>query len=797
MKHFIYPLGGMALTTIWASAALAHDPLTPADVQKFIANGDYQQRLARIRQIAPHQMNESLSRKARYKIAKAALTAQGLSPAEISDRLFGGGRMMAFPFAAQPELRSSGTVRTVTILVDFKDKRAENLLPGLTPDIFQQNIYGTGTAAAQMFVPFESVHSYYQRASQGKVDLQGDVLGWVHLSKNRSEYEPVYPPGADDNERARIDNQAIFDMFSEAMTSLDADHDFAQYDNDNDGDIDLVTFMYAGPDTGWGGFWWAYRWQFFVNDAFNKTFDGKRVHQFVFQFINQRNGNDFAPNTLMHEMGHAFGLADYYDYKPGEGPDGGVGGLDMMDHNWGNQCAFSRWLLDWIEPEVIGAAPPTVKQLTASGSTAIGTKAIAIFPELSRADAPDQEMFMIENRFQVGNDAGQAQMPGSGLLIWHIDATPNADNSNFEMNNSYSARKLIRLMRADSGEDFSDGESASSGTYFRKSMSFTPSSTPNSNDYVGHVSNVSVTDLGDDGEVMEATIGIIPAGPVPTPPPAAPGEVAGAGASAPATTPAVASTAPTTARVALIEREMSSVLSKPAAPQPHAQVVDLAKLEEYLADFSAATPAQMRELWEKTSKNYNLNTAAVPREASALLQLILAQWAAKDGQSAIKAVLELPSGEFRTQSFKQVMDAWAGQNAYRAGEWYFAPEQKQVRESPQLEAGEMFAQKVIRHSGQNSADEAVKAIDQLRHPQEVWGAVQALETLRDNSQLSAAKLDQKLQSLKNNKELVQSIRQFRAAAQKVQSSIRDPEQQRRMRDLMSQHAQSATTSPTK
>src|SRR5205085_10704118 len=117
------------------------------------------------------------------------LRAQGLSAADISNRLFGG-QAMAFPYAARPELRSKGTVRTLTILVDFKDLRAAAVLPGLTSDTVHANIYGSGTPAAAAFAPFESVNAYYRRASEGKVDVQGNVLGWYHFPKNRSEYEP-------------------------------------------------------------------------------------------------------------------------------------------------------------------------------------------------------------------------------------------------------------------------------------------------------------------------------------------------------------------------------------------------------------------------------------------------------------------------------------------------------------------------------------------------------------------------------------------------------------------------------
>src|SRR5262249_45383751 len=139
---------------------------------------------------------------------------------------------------------------------------------------------------------------------------------------------------------------------------------------------------------------------------------------------------------------------------------------------------------------------PTMRQLVASGSTLQGTKAVAIFPNFSNTAAPNQELFIVENRFRVGNDAGPTRNPGDGLLIWHVDARPNAVNNDFLEDNSFSSIKLIRLMRADNGNDFGASEQATSATYFRSPKDFTPSSSPttsNTND--GTLTGVVVKDI--------------------------------------------------------------------------------------------------------------------------------------------------------------------------------------------------------------------------------------------------------------------------------------------------------------
>ncbi|MCB0833149.1 MAG: immune inhibitor A, partial [Bacteroidetes bacterium] len=277
---------GIILISLVATAT-AHTPPQGDDASVLNSTSDIDERFRRMHRLETYRVGAGLKQRVLFKLNRARLEAAGLSPSEIALAL-NRGPLRAFPFQANPELASTGAVRTLTLLIDFEDHQADDHLPGLTAQRISQNIYGSGTSEAQDFVPFESAHEYYRRASEGTLDLQGDVIGWIRLAKNRSEYEPQYPIGASEQQIMRIDNQALFDLISTALDEVDANTDFSQYDNDHDGDIDLITVMYAGPNNGWGGFWWAYRWEFFIPEAFTKKFDGKRLKQFVFQFVKQR-----------------------------------------------------------------------------------------------------------------------------------------------------------------------------------------------------------------------------------------------------------------------------------------------------------------------------------------------------------------------------------------------------------------------------------------------------------------------------------------------------------------------------
>lgn len=603
-------------------------------------------------------MESGLAQRGLFKVRRSQLEAQGVPEAEIATRLVSG-PSAAFPFTAQRELLSEGTVKTLTILVDFSDHESGGLP---TPADFHANIYGTGTSIGKAFEPYESVHEYYRRASNGKVDLQGNVLGWHRLSKERDDYSPQYQPGMTNRQKMEIDNRANFRLFTEALSALDEEHDFSQYDNDNDGDIDLVTVLYAGPPEGWGSFWWAYRWQFYPSltpDAATTTFDGKRLNQFVFQFIDVRTGTqDFNPLTLIHEMGHGFGLPDYYDYDGTVGLSGGVGDLDIMDANWGNHNAFSRWLLDWIDPAVIGGTGSQTLQLEAAGKgddDPSSPEAIAIFPGLNEdASAPSSELYMIENRHPIGNDGGVAQTPGEGCLIWHVDATPDAFGRDFRFNNSYTAPKLIRLVRADNPSDFSATGRATGATYFGLNDTLSPSSSPSSASNAGNWTGVRLVVRSEPGETVEVEAGIDTEGPIPSD--------AGSGIALFGGLP------PAAASQITQPVSVDSDSEKPSGQQATARPSKTSQLDELLAlssQLDRSTPGELVELL-----SVKLKQGAKDDQSIAELKVIVSKLAGKDGKSAVETIEQEESGEVRSQVFATAMEAWMQSRPESASKWY-------------------------------------------------------------------------------------------------------------------------------
>lgn len=445
-----------------ALRAAAMPPPSPEEVAAYQADGSWEKRVAFAKSLGHHQPDQALVEMATYKVRRMLLEKQGLTPAQID--------MQLAPPTGWQGVPTTGTVKVLVLLVDFTDYPAPANAP--VADI-QEKVFGNGVAAP----PYDSLKSYYERASYGKLHITGKVLGWYHHNGARSTI-PMTSKGRED-------------FIKQVLTYYKGlGEDFTQYDNNGDGKIDFFSVVWTGPDNGWSNFWWAYQTGF-GDQTF--TVDGKKVGKYVWQYLSRPQGGAFSPRTLIHETGHALGLPDYYDYDDKVGPKGGLGGLDMMHGNWGDHNGFSKWVLDWLEPKVYTG--PASVSLRAAGTYPDA----AIFAPGASLTKPFSEFFLVQNRQKVGNDVDH---PGSGLLVYHVDARLNAWGNNYLYDNSYTDHKLIRMMEADGLEEIEAGRSANAGDYWTQGKVFNTQSTPNSTFYSGLGSWMGIKGISASGDTM-------------------------------------------------------------------------------------------------------------------------------------------------------------------------------------------------------------------------------------------------------------------------------------------------------
>ena len=293
------------------------------------------------------------------------------------------------PPAWRDGLPSKGTVRVPVFLVDFADAPH---LASQTPGDVQGKMFGAGNASE---FPVESLRAFYQRSSYNQLTIEGDVYGWYRSPYTRAQfeqaardYEAMY---AEEYGKGIGEAYARSLLVTTVLQAYDAQVDFSQYDNDDDGSIDAVFVKWAGERGAWGSLWWGAQ----PNHRWGASFDGKGVWKFVWSEYSAvsflyPDYPLYSPVVDIHETGHLLGLPDYYDYDPTVGPDGGIGGWDMMDFDWGDHNVFSKYLLGWLSPNVVTEGARVIDLLPSSTSK----NAVLIMPGASFHSY--EEFFMVE-----------------------------------------------------------------------------------------------------------------------------------------------------------------------------------------------------------------------------------------------------------------------------------------------------------------------------------------------------------------------------------------------------------------
>ncbi len=227
---------------------------------------------------------------------------------------------------------------------------------------------------------------------------------------------------------------------------------------------------------------------------------------------NERNPKiEFSPlGVLCHEFGHHLGLPDLY---PPDGSHEGIGVWGLMSHGlWlnggktpGHPCAWCKVALGWIEPTLLMSDQIGVKL------PAIETSHQAIKIWAKDSTTPN-EYFLLANRQRIGFDR---YLPGSGLLIWHIDESVTG----FRTCNSNVNHKRVDLEAADGLPCDLDRPRSRGGNrgdagdpWANQVVGFTPHSFPSSKPYSGGPGRVAITHISKSGPVMTFDVTIVPPG---------------------------------------------------------------------------------------------------------------------------------------------------------------------------------------------------------------------------------------------------------------------------------------------
>lgn len=354
-------------------------------------------------------------------------------------------------------LPSTGTYNALVIPVQFSgDTITQTQLDKL-------NKAFNGTSAD---TGWESVKTYYQKASYGKLNITFDVQPVCRMQYSSSYYENLT---ATDEQSGQDYNNGDNVILHEALAKLDSAIDFSKYDTNNDGSIDAVYLIYSAPvDYSNDSFFWAYvTW-----DGTDNQYDNKYAYYYMFtglDFMDEGSANNGSmtinTETFIHETGHLLALDDYYDYDSNAGCNEGLGGCAMMDWNIGDHDAYSKIMMGWTNATVVNETQTiTIKSLQEKGDVILIPLSFdnSYFCEYLLID-----LYSAQGLNELRSEHGSTVLYGGaeyGVRIYHVSSSANNPyNNNYgsftDCNNSDTANALIKLVEADGGDSkFTDSD---------------------------------------------------------------------------------------------------------------------------------------------------------------------------------------------------------------------------------------------------------------------------------------------------------------------------------------------------
>lgn len=421
----------------------------------------------------------------------------------------------------------SGSQPLLILLVDFIPTESQ----GTTAADWHAALFSDSAGA-------KSVKNFYDEASFGQfsIDPAAEIQGTVN--DGIVEVTLAYSHPNTQGTSGEANRQIVQD----ALNAADAYVDFNSFDTNNNGYLDvtelhLITIP-RGYETSIGGEGsactpgvWGHRSALFGTVS-GPLLDGVIVADAngqggYMQFGERHETNPADPanctggtgnmatiGIMAHELGHDIDWPDFYDT---DYTSSGIGYWSIMaSGSWGRESgepsgttptlpdAFSKWYQGWITPTQI---------ITTATSIAIPTAAEngVAYQILDNPNGIDWdfgsssgtgEYFLVENRQQVGFDAGLYSAGGSGTagcVIWHIDETVTSSNA---INNDQT-HKHVDVEEASAVQELdlkiNQGDANDTWPGSNNLTSFGASSTPNSNLYSGSASQAGLFNISTAG----------------------------------------------------------------------------------------------------------------------------------------------------------------------------------------------------------------------------------------------------------------------------------------------------------
>jgi len=390
------------------------------------------------------------------------------------------------------------TQRVLTVLVDYSGQSFT-----YTDNSFRSLVFGAGISVRSFFLE----NSYNRFTITPATESYGSSNdGVIHVTR-----ATAHPNQAKDHDISRVEAREVVGL-------TDAFVNYAAYDTNADGTVSpdelSILIILAGYSASYGGIDAALTpnvWPHAFSFDTALMLDGVSLQRYTMtgeaHATSMANKHQATIGTMCHELGHlTLNLPDLYDT---DGSSEGIGRWGLMGNGGWNQTGI--WSGDrpghlsaWGKVATNFSIPQDINNNQFNVSIAkasMNENAKRIWIDKYRL----REYFLVENRQKSDFDAG---LPGSGLLIWHIDDSldGNADESHKWVDVEEADGQMhldSNTNRGDTGDPFP----GSSGN-----TRFNNASTPNSRSSAGAATQIGITNISASSSTMTSNITFPPAG---------------------------------------------------------------------------------------------------------------------------------------------------------------------------------------------------------------------------------------------------------------------------------------------
>lgn len=315
----------------------------------------------------------------------------------------------------------TGTLNNVVGFVRFNDQTNFPSTPSYT------SYYNNFMSTSQ-----QSLADFYDEVSSGQLDINsylypGAGTGGYPMSFQVDHDRDYYSPynASTNPDGYTTDAQGQTRMWNLVVELLGMIDDYIpaglDLDNDNDGIIDGLTFIFRGLTDGWGDILWPAHWTWGSSLG---TLNGASVTHYVFDF--EGSSPPTGVSVICHEMGHMIGFPDLYHYTSNGITPVGSWSLMASDNAQHETTHEKKRYGTWFTtiPTITPTTTPTQYTLTAIDQDPYDC--YRINSNLAN------EYYMLEYRRDTGRY--ESGIPGSGLIVYRIidtfagdDVVGNAD----------------------------------------------------------------------------------------------------------------------------------------------------------------------------------------------------------------------------------------------------------------------------------------------------------------------------------------------------------------------------------